>query len=84
MDLEQAAERTAKRYRELVRARMIAAGQPPDPARTAAGQLAALAGTQVVAVQAAASITLAALFKHAPLSPWYEIMPSDFTRRVAH
>ena len=39
----------------------IPAGQPLDAARKAAGQLVALAGAQVVAVQAAASITLAAL-----------------------
>ena len=39
----------------------IPADQPPDAARTAAGQVAALAGAQAVAVQAAASVTLAAL-----------------------
>jgi len=39
----------------------IPADQPPDAARTAAGHVAALAGAQVVAVQAAASLALAAL-----------------------
>ncbi len=39
----------------------IPPGQPPDPIRRAAGQLAALADAQAVAVQAAASMTLAAL-----------------------
>ena len=39
----------------------IPAAQPLDATRTAAGQLAALAGAQAVAVQAAASFTLAAL-----------------------
>ena len=39
----------------------IPAGPPPGATRTAAGQIAALAGAQAVAVQAAASITLAAL-----------------------
>ena len=39
----------------------ICAGQPPDPARTAAGHVAALAGAQAAAVQAAASLTLTAL-----------------------
>jgi hypothetical protein len=39
----------------------IPAGQPPDATRQVAGQLVALAGAQVVAVQAAASLTLAAL-----------------------
>jgi carboxylate-amine ligase len=39
----------------------IPAGQPPDAARTAAGQVVALAGAQAVAVQAAASLTLTAL-----------------------
>ena len=39
----------------------IPAGQPPGATRTAAGQIAALAGAQAVAVQATASLTLAAL-----------------------
>ena len=39
----------------------IPAGQPPAATRKAAGQVVTLAGVQVVAVQAAASITLAAL-----------------------
>jgi len=37
------------------------AGQPPDATRTAAGQVVTLAAAEVVAVQAAASLTLAAL-----------------------
>ena len=39
----------------------VPAGQPPEATRKAAGQVVTLAGAQVVAVQAAASITLAAL-----------------------
>jgi len=39
----------------------ISTDQPLDPARKAAGQLVRLAGAQAVAVQAAASLTLAAL-----------------------
>jgi glutamate---cysteine ligase / carboxylate-amine ligase len=39
----------------------IPAGQPPDATRTAAGQVVTLAAAEVVAVQAAASLTLAAL-----------------------
>ena len=39
----------------------IPAGQPLDATRTAAGQVVTLAGAQAVAVQAAASLTLAAL-----------------------
>ncbi len=39
----------------------IPAGQPPDATRTAAGHVAALAGAQAAVVQAAASLTLAAL-----------------------
>ena len=39
----------------------IPAGQPPAAARTAAGQVVTLAGAQAVAVQAAASLTVAAL-----------------------
>ena len=39
----------------------IPAGQPPEAAREAAGQVVTLAGAQAVAVQAAASLTLAAL-----------------------
>ena len=39
----------------------IPAGQPPDATRTAAGQVVTLASAEVVAVQAAASLTLAAL-----------------------
>ena len=39
----------------------VPAGQPLDAARKAAGQVVALAGAEAVAVQAAASITLAAL-----------------------
>ena len=39
----------------------IPAGQPPDATRTAAGQVVTLADAQAMAVQAAASITLAAL-----------------------
>src|SRR5436305_14174973 len=39
----------------------ISAGQPPAAARKAAGQVVTLAGAPAVAVQAAASLTLAAL-----------------------
>ena len=39
----------------------IPAGQPLDASRKAAGQVVTLAGAQAVAVQAAASLTLAAL-----------------------
>ena len=39
----------------------IPAGQPPAATREAAGQVAALAGAEAVAVQAAACLTLAAL-----------------------
>jgi hypothetical protein len=39
----------------------ICTGQPPAATREAAGQVAALAGAQAAAVQAAASLTLAAL-----------------------
>ena len=39
----------------------VSAGQPPEATRKAAGQVITLADAQVVAVQAAASITLAAL-----------------------
>jgi len=45
----------------MARTLPIPAGQPPDPARTAAGQVLTLAGAQAAAVQAAASLTLAAL-----------------------
>jgi glutamate---cysteine ligase / carboxylate-amine ligase len=45
----------------MARTLPIPAGRPLDPARTAAGQVLTLAGAQAVAVQAAASITLAAL-----------------------
>jgi len=45
----------------MARTLPICAGQPPDPARTAAGHVAALAGAQAAAVQAAASLTLTAL-----------------------
>ena len=39
----------------------IPAGQPLEATRTAAGQVVTLAGAEAVAVQAAASLTLAAL-----------------------
>ena len=45
----------------MARTPPIPDGQPPDATRTAAGQVVTLAGAQAVAVQAAASITLAAL-----------------------
>ena len=45
----------------MAQAPPIPAGQPPDATRTAAGQVVTLADAQAVAVQAAASITLAAL-----------------------
>ena len=45
----------------MTRTPPIPAGQPLDATRKAAGQVVTLAGAQVVAVQAAASITLAAL-----------------------
>ena len=45
----------------MARTPPIPAGQPPDATRKAAGQVVTLAGAQAVAVQAAASITLAAL-----------------------
>ena len=45
----------------MARTLPISAGQPPDATRTAAGQVVTLAGAQAVAVQAAASLTLAAL-----------------------
>ena len=45
----------------MARTLPIPAGQPPDATRTAAGQVVTLAGAQAVAVQAAASLTLAAL-----------------------
>ena len=45
----------------MTRTLPIPAGQPPDATRTAAGQVVTLAGAEVVAVQVAASITLAAL-----------------------
>ena len=41
----------------------ISAGQPPDTTRTAAGQVVTLAAAQAVAMQAAASRTLAALLR---------------------
>ena len=45
----------------MARTLPIPAGQPLDVTRTAAGQVAALADAQAAAVQAAASLTLAAL-----------------------
>ena len=45
----------------MAQALPVPAGQPPEATRTAAGQVITLADAQVVAVQAAASITLAAL-----------------------
>ena len=45
----------------MARTLPIPAGQPPDATRTAAGQVVTLAGAEVVAVQVAASLTLAAL-----------------------
>ena len=45
----------------MARTLPIATEQPLDATRTAAGQAVMLAGAQAVAVQAAASITLAAL-----------------------
>ena len=45
----------------MARTLPIPAGQPPDATWTAAGQVVTLAGAEVVAVQVAASITLAAL-----------------------
>ena len=45
----------------MAQAPPIPAGQPPDATRTAAGQVVTLADAQAMAVQAAASITLAAL-----------------------
>src|SRR5271166_613250 len=45
----------------MAQALPIPAGQPLDATRTAAGQVVMLAGAEAVAVQAAASITLAAL-----------------------
>jgi glutamate---cysteine ligase / carboxylate-amine ligase len=45
----------------MARTPPIPAWQPPDATRKAAGQVVTLAGAQAVAVQAAASITLAAL-----------------------
>ena len=45
----------------MTRTLPIPAGQPPDATWTAAGQVVTLAGAEVVAVQVAASLTLAAL-----------------------
>src|SRR5207247_3430825 len=45
----------------MARTPPIPAGQPPDATRTAAGQVVTLAGAQAMAVQAAASVTLAAV-----------------------
>ena len=45
----------------MAQALPIPAGQPLDATRTAAGQVVTLAGAEVLAVQAAASLTLAAL-----------------------
>ena len=45
----------------MARTLPIPTEQPPAATRTAAGQVVTLAGAQAVAVQAAASITLAAL-----------------------
>ena len=45
----------------MARTLPIPAGQPLDATRTAAGQVVTLAGAQAVAVQVAASLTLAAL-----------------------
>ena len=45
----------------MIRTLPISAEQPPDATRTAAGQLVTLAAVQAVAVQTAASLTLAAL-----------------------
>jgi len=50
----------------------IPAGQPPDATRTAAGHVVTLAGAEAVAVQAAASITVAALLW--PLIPAAQAM----------
>jgi glutamate---cysteine ligase / carboxylate-amine ligase len=52
---------TSRKDQAMAQALPIPAGQPPAAARTAAGQVAALAGAQAVAVQAAASVTLVAL-----------------------
>ena len=71
----------------MAQTRPIPAGQPPDVIRTAAGQVVTLAGAEAVAVQAAASITLAALLwplipaAHAvaglasALGPWLPLRP---------
>src|SRR5271165_5190145 len=45
----------------MAQTRPIPAGQPLEATRKAAGQVVTLAGAEVVAVQAAASITVAAL-----------------------
>ena len=49
-------------------AQTLPAGQPLDATRKAAGQVVTLAGAEAVAVQAAASITLAAL--------WWPLIPA--------
>ena len=71
----------------MAQALPISAEQPLDAIRTAAGQVVTLAGAQAVAVQAAASITLAALLwplipaAHAAadlasaLGPWLPLRP---------
>ena len=71
----------------MAQALPISAEQPLDATRTAAGQVVTLAGAQAVAVQAAASITLAALLwplipaAHAAadlasaLGPWLPLRP---------
>ena len=52
---------TDRKDQTMARTLPIPAGQPPAAARTAAGQVVTLAGAPAVAVQAAASLTLAAL-----------------------
>src|SRR5271165_4567140 len=71
----------------MAQALPISAGQPLDATRKAAGQVVALAAAEAVAVQAAASITLAALLwplippAHAvaglasALGPWLPLRP---------
>src|SRR5271166_4018496 len=79
----------------MAQALPISAEQPLDAIRTAAGQVVTLAGAQAVAVQAAASITLAALLwplipaAHAAadlasaLGPWLPLCPLPEQQVVA-
>jgi hypothetical protein len=79
----------------MAQALPISAGQPLEATRKAAGQVLTLAGAEAVAVQAAASITLAALLwplipaAHAvaglasALGPWLPLRPLPEQQAVA-